>query len=125
MKLLRRHKGDVAKVYNKLADKAKSMYPKTDDGRARSKAAAQQLLRWHISRIKFDFVKATGQHESSQNRANGSKKSSTTATKAKPAGKRGGRQKTAQSRTKASTSTAKKTTARSGAKKTAASRKKR
>lgn len=62
LKLLRKHKGNVAKVKAVLNDKAQSMYGKTDDGKRRTKGAAIALLSWHISRIKFDFVKDTGQH---------------------------------------------------------------
>lgn len=62
MKALRSKKGVVQKVYDLLADKAQSMYGKTQDGKRRSKGEAQTLLRWHISRVKFDFVKDTGQH---------------------------------------------------------------
>jgi hypothetical protein len=88
MKAVRKFNGNVEKVYNALADKAQAMYPKTQDGRKRSKADAQTLLRWHISRVIFDFVKDTGQHNGAT-RSNGSaaksaapaKKSATSAKK--------------------------------------------
>lgn len=63
MDALRRAKGDTGKVWNKLVDKAHSMYPKTQDGKRRSKADAEKLLGWHVSRVKFDFVTQTGQHQ--------------------------------------------------------------
>lgn len=74
MKLLRRYKGNVDKVFDALADNAQKMYPKTQDGKRRSKGEAQTLLRWHISRVKYDFAKDTGQHEG--------------ITRSKPAGRR-------------------------------------
>lgn len=73
MKALRRFKGNVTKVFEHLEDQAQVMYPKTVENRKRSKADAQSLLRWHISRVKFDFVKDTGQHEGVV-RANGAAK---------------------------------------------------
>lgn len=79
---LRRFKGNVEKVYAKLEDQAQAMYPKTADNRKRSKAAAQDLLRWHISRIKFDFVKDTQQGRFA---TNGSRKRSTATTAVKKA----------------------------------------
>ncbi len=63
MKSLRKFKGNVDKVFAALSDNAQKMYPKTEDGKKRTKAEAQTLLRWHISRVKFDFVKDTGQHQ--------------------------------------------------------------
>jgi hypothetical protein len=143
MKLLRKHKGNVEKVFDKLADKAKTMYPKTNDGRARSKADAQTLLRWHISRIKYDFVKATDQHESADNpnyrkaakgnqrggravksaKSTGGRKSAASGKSArKPARKPATRQKATQGRAKASSKSSAK---RTGGRKTAASRKRR
>lgn len=108
MKYLRQFKGNVEKVYGKLADKAQEMYPKTAEGRKRGKADAQALLRWHISRVKFDFVKDTNQHES-VSRSNGSKATSASKSagksKAKPKATRkpAARQKPAQRATRGST----------------------
>lgn len=82
MKHLRQFKGNVEKVYGKLADNAQAMYPKTAEGRKRGKADAQALLRWHISRVKFDFVKDTGQHESVK-RSKGAKPASAAKSPAK------------------------------------------
>lgn len=70
IKAVRRFKGDTTKVFNHLADQAQAMFPKNEITNAkRTKAEAQAQLRWMISRVKLDFVKATGQHESSTNRA--------------------------------------------------------
>jgi hypothetical protein len=127
MKAVRRFKGNTEKVFNSLADKAQSMYPKTTHGRKRSKADAQTLLRWHIGRIKLDYVKSTDQHATADNlnyrkaanarfgrkiRANSKPASAKSAGSArKPAGRKtaakstrkpAGRQKAAQSRTRAS-----------------------
>lgn len=116
MKLLRSKKGNVAKVFDALADNAQSMYGKTDDGKRRTKGDAQALLRWHISRIKFDFVKDTGQHEGVTRSQSGRKTSTGSKSKAKTATA----QKGAQSRTKAK---AKTTPKRSTAKAKSATRK--
>lgn len=70
IKAVRRFKGNTEKVFNHLADQAQSMFPKNEITNAkRTKTEAQAQLRWMISRVKLDFVKATGQHESSTNRA--------------------------------------------------------
>ena len=104
MKLLRKHRGNVEKVFAALAEKAQEMYGKNSDGRRRTKDSARSLLRWHISRVKFDFVKDTGQHEG-VTRSNGTqaqKPSSARKSAAKPkagsrpASKPAGRQKAAQ-----------------------------
>ena len=111
MKLLRKFKGNSDKVFNALADKAKTMYPKQPNGRARSKDDAQRLLRWHINRIKFDFVTATEQHVTGGGSKPAGRRQSAPKAKAKAntGRKTGTRQKAAQGR--------------AGAKKTAAGRK--
>lgn len=118
MKLLRKHKGDVEKVHAKLADNAQSMYPKTDEGKKRSKASALTLLRWHISRVKFDFVKDTNQHEGIV-RSDGSTKPQRAA---KPKGKSGATRKPA-GRKKSAQAPARKP--KTAGRKSAASRKRR
>ena len=83
---------------------------KKADGSKRTKAEAEDMLRYRISRTLFDFAIRTGQHESATNRVqygtggtgNGSyapKKAPRTKTATKTAS----RQKGAQSRTKAAT----------------------
>jgi hypothetical protein len=113
MKALRSKKGNVEKVYALLADKAQSMYAKTEDGRKRTKADAQTLLRWHISRVKFDFVKDTGQHNGAT-RSGGTSKATT--------GRKNAPAKSAGKKAPAKKSSAKKPAKKSG-KKSAASRK--
>lgn len=106
MKLLRSKKGNVQKVFDALADKAKSMYPKTEDGRARSKDAAQTLLRWHIGRTRFDFVKSSGQHPEADNPAY-AKAARKRFGKAAPRKRAGASRKAAPAKGRAKTTTAK------------------
>lgn len=70
VKALRKFKGDQKKVFAHLQPQAKEMYPKSSTtGERYSKAKAESLLKWHISRVKFDFVMSTGQHQKSKYRA--------------------------------------------------------
>lgn len=53
---LRRHKGDKAKVFDKLSGNAKKYYP------GKTKHEAERMLVWLIGRVAFDFAMNTGQH---------------------------------------------------------------
>ena len=125
MKSLRKFKGNVDKVFAALSDNAQKMYPKTEDGKKRTKAEAQTLLRWHISRVKFDFVKDTGQHQG----ATRAKASSAPKSGGKSSGgkKAGAARKPAQKPAQGRKSGARKPAAKKSAagRKSAASRKKR
>lgn len=105
MKALRQKKGNVEKVYALLADKAQSMYAKTEDGRKRTKADALTLLRWHISRVKFDFVKDTGQH-------NGATRSAVKGSTGKTASQKAASKTATAKRAPAKTASAKKSAAK-------------
>lgn len=73
MKWLRKFKGDVEKVYNKLEGDVATLYKANKrTGEKYTQAKRKELLRWHISRVKFDFVMDSGQHEKSTNRTNAS-----------------------------------------------------
>lgn len=54
---LRKFKGDKARVFELLEDKARTYY------KGRSKHDAERMLVWLIGRVAFDFVVKTGQHE--------------------------------------------------------------
>lgn len=87
-KLLRKYKGNKQKVFDALSDRVLKMYPRNKrTGERYTKADALKLLRWHIGRIAFDYVMATGQHEISENRAAyGKSKAPTNTAQRKPAG---------------------------------------
>lgn len=69
VKLLKKHKGNRGKVFDALVgDVWEFVGKKMRDGSKRSKADAEQMLRYRISRTAFDFAVRTGQHEPSSNR---------------------------------------------------------
>jgi hypothetical protein len=73
MKWLRKFHGDVQKVYDKLEDDVATLYKSNKrTGEKYTQAKRKELLRWHISRVKFDFVMDTEQHDKSTNRTNAS-----------------------------------------------------
>lgn len=109
-KSLKRHKGDVEKVFAELKGKASSFAAsKTDaQGNKRDKAWFLKNLRYRINRTLFEFAVKTGQHEVATNRteygtgdyAKATRKAkrkssnkSKTSTKAKGSAKKGGRKK--------------------------------
>jgi hypothetical protein len=112
MKALRRFKGNRAKVVKHLEGNAQKMFAKSSkDGHKYNKAEAMNLLKWYISRVAFDFVTGTGQHEIATNRkpdkrTHGSRggarksapKSRTSKPKAKPGRKPAARKTSAQGR---------------------------
>jgi hypothetical protein len=65
-KVLRKHKGDTDKTYDELAPRAQEFWKKNRAGERILKEQALNTLRWNISRVKFDFVMATGQHKPSK-----------------------------------------------------------
>lgn len=120
MKALRKAKGNVAKVFGNLKDEAQTMYPKTTDGKKRSKADAQALLRWHISRVKYDYVKDTDQHESitrSSKPASAAKKPAKSKAASKATRKPAAAKKPAQRATGAKKSGSKKTASKTASRK--------
>jgi hypothetical protein len=125
---LRRHKGNRVKVFDKLVEKAREMYPRGPKGK-RSKADAEKLLRWMISRVLLDYGLATGQHMSEKrNKAKAKKSSAASAkktgsntSKRKPAGSRQSTKKSGGS--SASTRKPAGAQTRSGGRKTASSKK--
>lgn len=61
---LKRTRGDVDKAFAILVPNiADFVGPKKQDGSKRSKADRENMLRYRISRTKFDFAIKTGQHE--------------------------------------------------------------
>ena len=70
VKALRKAKGNRESAFKALRPKLKSLVPvSTRDGRKRSKDERENYLRYLISRNAWAFALATGQHESSENRA--------------------------------------------------------
>jgi hypothetical protein len=57
---LKKFKGNRNKAFDSLKSQARAMY-----GRRRTKADAERLLRWHLSRVLLDYATATGQHKQS------------------------------------------------------------
>lgn len=107
LKSLRKFKGNKDKVFNALQPNAQAMFPKDDNGKKRSKASAEALLRWTIGRVAFDFTTGTGQHKVSTNRKNSVQGASQPVSRAKASGtgrkstpKPATRQKPAQGRTR-------------------------
>lgn len=69
IRALRRFKGNRAKVFDHLSgDVWNFVGKKLRNGDKRSKASAEQMLRYRISRTAWDFARQTGQHEPSENR---------------------------------------------------------
>ena len=69
IRALRKFKGDRTKVFNHLkGDIWDFVAKKKQDGTKRTKAEAEAMLRYRISRTAFDFAIRTGQHEPSTNR---------------------------------------------------------
>lgn len=69
VKALKRFKGDRTKVFNYLkGDIWDFVQKKKQNGDKRTKAEAEAMLRYRISRTAFDFAVRTGQHEPSDNR---------------------------------------------------------
>jgi hypothetical protein len=126
-KALKKRKGNRKKVFEDLQDQAVKMWPKDGQGRKRSKASAEAMLKWNISRVAFDFVMATGQHKIAKDNAHHSRAQANGSGKAMAAPKKRGRpkgsgksttkpasrQKASQGRAKASSKTAAKKTGKS------------
>jgi len=114
-KALKKFKGDTNKVYDALAPRATEFWKKNRAGERILKDRALEILRWNISRVKFDYVIATKQHKTSKKfgtlgtgrgtpkKAAPARKSTRTAPKA---------QKTSQSRAGAKKTTGRKTAGR-------------
>lgn len=69
VRALKRFKGDRTKVFNHLkGDVWDFVAKKKQNGDKRTKAEAEAMLRYRISRTAFDFAVRTGQHEPSDNR---------------------------------------------------------
>lgn len=69
IKALKRFKGDRAKVFTHLkGDIWDFVNKRKADGTKRTKADAEAMLKYRISRTAFDFAIRTGQHEPSDNR---------------------------------------------------------
>lgn len=131
MKELRRKKGNIQKVYDALADRAKELFGVAKDGHKRNKDESLTQLRWYIGSTRFAFVKSTDQHPEADNpaylkaakkrvrassgkatpakRTGGARKAKTASTGRKPARPARGAQRPAQSRKRA---TAKRSTAK-------------
>jgi hypothetical protein len=61
---LKKYKGNVDKVFDALLPEINDFVgTKMQDGTKRSKASKESMLRYRISRTKFDFAIKTGQHE--------------------------------------------------------------
>jgi hypothetical protein len=120
MDALRRFKGNTDKVFDKLRDKAPTMYAKDNNGRKRSAEDARRLLSWHISRVKFDFVTQTGQHQGVVRSKSGpnaatqtpARKQTTAKPTRKPAARKGGAQRRKTASTARKRTTRKRTTKR-------------
>lgn len=65
-KALRKAKGDTDKTYEALKDRATEFWKKNRAGERILKDRALAILRWNISRVKFDYVIATKQHKVSK-----------------------------------------------------------
>jgi hypothetical protein len=88
LKAVRKFRGNVDKCFELLKPDAQQLFKTSPTtGKKYTKAEAEALLRWNISRVKFDFVTGTGQHEASTNRKNTVSKAKKAASK--PAAKRG------------------------------------
>jgi hypothetical protein len=130
-KALKRAKGDTRKTFEALKDQATDFWTENRAGEKIKPDRALEILRWNISRVKFDFVMATGQHKPSKKfgtlGTTGKRAASKTARKAaskaapKPAARRSASkstrkaatpQKASQSRTGAKKPAARKSTAR-------------
>jgi hypothetical protein len=124
IKALKRFKGNRAKAFDHLkGDVWDFVAKKTASGEKRSKADAEEKLRWRISRTAWDFAMRTGQHEASSNRVEyGTGGTGTGAFKRK---KTGGRQSAskAPARKAAQKSTRKPAKAQKGAQKRGGARK--
>lgn len=71
-KALKSSKGDVDKAFDKVVGNIWDFVGKVKrDGSKRTKQEAHDMLRYRLNRTKFDFAKATGQHQSAsaKNRA--------------------------------------------------------
>ncbi len=69
IRALRKFKGNRTKVFEALkGDIWDFVAKKKQDGSKRTKAEAESMLRYRISRTAFDFAIRTGQHEPSTNR---------------------------------------------------------
>lgn len=69
IKALKKSKGNRAKVYDLLAgDVWDFVGKKFRNGEKRSKSDALEMLKYRISRTAWDFARATGQHDPSENR---------------------------------------------------------
>jgi hypothetical protein len=65
-KALKKAKGDTDKTYDALESRATEFWKKNRAGDRILKDRALAILRWNISRVKFDFVMATKQHKVSK-----------------------------------------------------------
>jgi hypothetical protein len=104
-KALKKFKGDTDKTFELLAPRATEFWKKNRAGERITKENALRTLRWNISRVKFDFVMATGQHKPSKKfgtLGTGRGPAKKSAPARKPAAKPASRQKAAQGRTAAS-----------------------
>ena len=115
VKALRKFRGNREKVFDSLLPKITPLFvgPRMKDGTKRTKASAETMLRYRISRTAWDFAMKTGQHEKSTNRA----EYGTQGTYKKP-----GASRTAAKRTTAPKTTTAKRTTQKAAQKPAARR---
>lgn len=68
-KALKKAKGNVDKAYEALSGDMYDFVGKTKrNGERRSKGEAQAMLRYRLSRTKFEYARRTGQHESATDR---------------------------------------------------------
>jgi hypothetical protein len=66
---LKKYRGNVDKVFDALLPEINDFVgSKMQDGTKRTKVSKEQMLRYRISRTKFDFAIKTGQHEIAENR---------------------------------------------------------